>query len=269
MKKKTIIITGASSGIGKACANIFAKNSYQLVLAARNKEKLDAFVNELKGFGVECIGVQTDVSIEKDCENLINTCLEEYGKIDIILNNAGISMRALFSDVDLSVLKQVMDINFWGTVYCTKFALPHIIKTEGSVVGVSSIAGYKGLPGRTGYSASKFAMHGFLESIRIELLKKNVHVLLACPGFTASNIRNTALNASGSTQKESPMDEGKIMSAEEVGAEIYKAVLKRKRDLILTFQGKLTVTLNKFAPAFIDKKVYDHFANEKDSPLKD
>jgi len=269
MEKKTIIITVASSGIGKACANIFAQNAYQLVLAARNKEKLDAFVNELKGFDVECIGVQTDVSIEQDCKNLINTCLEEYGKIDIMLNNAGISMRALFSDVDLSVLKQVMDINFWGTVYCTKFALPHIIKTQGSVVGVSSIAGYKGLPGRTGYSASKFAMHGFLESIRIELLKKNVHVLLACPGFTASNIRNTALNASGSTQKESPMDEGKIMSAQEVGGEIYKAVLKRKRDLILTLQGKLTVTLNKFAPAFIDKKVYEHFANEKDSPLKD
>ena len=269
MEKKTIIITGASSGIGKACANIFAQNDYQLVLAARNKDKLDAFVYELKNLNVECIGVPTDVSVEKDCENLINRCIEEFGKIDVMLNNAGISMRALFSDVDLSVLKQVMDINFWGTVYCTKFALPHIIKTKGSVVGVSSIAGYKGLPGRTGYSASKFAMHGFLESIRIELLKKNVHVLLACPGFTASNIRNTALNASGSTQQESPMDEGKIMSAEEVGSEIYKAVIKRKRDLILTLQGKLTVSLNKFAPSFIDKKVYDHFANEKDSPLKD
>ena len=268
MKNKVVIITGASSGIGKACALKFGQAGAKLVLAARSEDKLTTFVNELKNNAIDSIGVVTDVSNEEQCKNLIKKALDAYGKIDIMLNNAGISMRALFKDVDLSVLKQVMDINFWGTVYCTKYALDEVIKNKGSVIGISSIAGYKGLPGRTGYSASKFAMHGFLESIRIELLKKNVHVLLACPGFTASNIRNTALNASGGTQGESPMDEGKIMTAEEVAEEILKATIKRKRDLILTSQGKMTVMANKFAPSYVDKKVYEHFANEKDSPLK-
>lgn len=268
MKNRVVIITGASSGIGKACAKSFGKAGASIVLAARNADKLESVSKDLSSMEIDNISVQTDVSIEQDCRNLIEKTIEKYGRIDIMLNNAGISMRALFQDVDLSVIKQVMDINFWGTVYCTKFALPKIIESKGSVVGISSIAGYKGLPGRTGYSASKFAMHGFLESLRIEMLNKGVHVLLACPGFTASNIRNTALDAKGDSQGESPMNEGKIMSSEEVAEAIYKAVDNRKRDLILTSQGKMTVLANKFLPGFVDKKVFNHFANEKDSPLK-
>jgi short-subunit dehydrogenase len=268
MKNRVVIITGASSGIGKACAKTFGKAGASIVLAARNADKLESVSKDLSSMEIDNISVQTDVSIEQDCRNLIEKTIEKYGRIDIMLNNAGISMRALFQDVDLSVIKQVMDINFWGTVYCTKFALPKIIESKGSVVGISSIAGYKGLPGRTGYSASKFAMHGFLESLRIEMLNKSVHVLLACPGFTASNIRNAALDAKGDSQGESPMNEGKIMSSEEVAEAIYKAVDNRKRDLILTSQGKMTVLANKFLPGFVDKKVFNHFANEKDSPLK-
>jgi short-subunit dehydrogenase len=153
-------------------------------------------------------------------------------------------------------------------VYATKYALPEIIKSQGSIIGISSIAGYRGLPGRTGYSASKFAMQGFLESLRTELLKKNVHVLVACPGFTTSNIRNSALSADGSTQGESPRDEAKMMTAEEVAAHIYKATVYRKRDLVLTTQGKLTVLMNKFFPSFMDKMVYNVLAKEKDSPFK-
>jgi len=130
--------------------------------------------------------VSADVSVEEDCKRLIKEAVDKFGTVDILINNAGISMRALFEEVDLSVLKQVMDINFWGTVYCTKYALPYLLKQKGSVVGVSSIAGYKGLPGRTGYSASKFAMQGLLETLRIENIKKGLHVLIACPGFTAS-----------------------------------------------------------------------------------
>ena len=179
-----------------------------------------------------------------------------FGRIDVLINNAGISMRALFNDADLAVLKKLMDVNFWGTVYCTKYALPQIIGTKGSVVGVSSIAGYKGLPGRTGYSASKFAMNGFLDSLRIENLKTGVHVMTACPGFTASNIRNTALAKDGSQQGESSMDESKMMTSEEVAKLIANGVESRKRILILTFQGKLTVFLSKFLSAFLDKMVY-------------
>jgi len=161
-----------------------------------------------------------------------------------------------------------MDVNFWGTVYCSKYALKHLLQSKGSLVGVSSIAGYKGLPGRTGYSASKFAMHGLLEVIRIENMKKGLHVLIACPGFTATNIRNTALSASGAQQGESPRDEEKMMSAEKVAIEIATAIEKRKHRLILTGQGKLTVLLNKFFPKFIDKLVFNHMAKEPNSPFK-
>ena len=177
-------------------------------------------------------------------------------------------MRALFESTELSVIKQLMDINFWGTVYCSKYALPYLLKSKGSIVGVSSIAGYKGLPGRTGYSASKFAMHGFLEVLRIENMKKGIHVLIACPGFTASNIRNTALAADGSQQGESPRDETKMMSAQEVAERIIQAIEKKKDRLVLTREGKLIVLLNKFFPKFMDKMVYNHMAKEPDSPFK-
>lgn len=160
-----------------------------------------------------------------------------------------------------------MDVNFWGTVYCTKYALPHIQKTGGSIVGVSSIAGYKGLPGRTGYSASKFAMNGFLDALRIENLKTGVHVLTACPGFTASNIRNTALAKDGTQQGESTLKEDKMMTAEEVAKVITDGVENRTRTLIMTRQGRLTVTLSKFFPAWLDKLVYKTFAKEKDALL--
>jgi short-subunit dehydrogenase len=177
-------------------------------------------------------------------------------------------MRAIFEEVDLKVLAEVMDINFWGTVFCTKHALPELLKSKGVLVGVSSIAGYKGLPGRTGYSASKFAMQGFLESVRVENLYNGLSVLIACPGFTASNIRSVARSKDGLPQGESPMDEKNIMQPEQVALEIVQAVKQRKRSLILTFQGKLTVWLAKHFPALADQLIFNHFAKEPDSPLK-
>ena len=160
-----------------------------------------------------------------------------------------------------------MATNFWGMVYCTKYALPHLLKTKGSVVGVSSTAGKKGLPARSGYSASKFAMEGFLESLRTENLKNNLHVLVACPGFTSSNIRNAALSQDGTTQNESPREENKMMSAVEVAKHIFAAVINRKRDLLLTTNGKLTVWLNKFFPSMMDKVVFNHLKKEPGSPF--
>jgi short-subunit dehydrogenase len=151
--------------------------------------------------------------------------------LDVLINNAGISMRALFEKVDLNVIRQSMDINFWGTVYCSKFALPYIIQSKGSIAGISSVAGYKGLPCRTGYSSSKFAMQGFLESLRIELLHRQVNVLWISPGFVASNIRNVALNAEGKAQKETPLNEKGLMSAEACAHGILQAIEKRKRAL--------------------------------------
>ncbi|AFD06354.1 SDR family oxidoreductase [Solitalea canadensis] len=269
LKGKVVIITGASSGIGKACAEEFAKQGANLVLGARQYVALCEIGQQLETqYGVRVVAVACDVTQEDHCRTLIGQAKLTFGKIDVLVNNAGISMRALFKDLDLNVLRQVMDINFWGTVYCTKYALPDIITSQGSIVGVSSIAGYKGLPGRTGYSASKFAMQGFMESLRVENLKNNVHVMVACPGFTASNIRNVALNKNNEQQGETSMDEGKMMSADEVAKIIVKGVEKRKRDLIITGQGKLTVWLSRWFPALTDKLVYNHFTKEKDPLLK-
>jgi short-subunit dehydrogenase len=161
-----------------------------------------------------------------------------------------------------------MNTNFWGTVYCSKFSLPYLLKSKGSLVAISSIAGYKGLPGRTGYSSSKFAIQGLLEVIRIENRKKGLHVLIAAPGFTASNIRNVALAKDGTQQGETPLDESKLMPAEKVAKKIADAIDKRKKTLVLTTQGKMTILLNKFFPAFMDKMVYNHMAKEPDSPFK-
>ncbi|WP_345955449.1 SDR family oxidoreductase [Mucilaginibacter sp. PAMB04168] len=269
LNNKIVIITGASSGIGKALAYEMASRGANLVLGARQYVTLCEITQDIeKRFQTKAIAVQCDVSVEEDCAFLIKQTLLTFGKIDVLVNNAGISMRALFNDLDLQVLKKLMDVNFWGTVYCTKYALPEILKTQGSVVGVSSIAGFKGLPGRTGYSASKFAMNGFLDALRVENLKTGVHVLTACPGFTASNIRNTALNKDANQQGESSLEEDKMMTAEEVAKAIAKAIESRSRTLILTGQGKLTVTLSKLFPAWLDKLVYNVFAKEKDPLLK-
>lgn len=267
MKDKVVIITGASSGIGEALARKFAAGGSLLVVAARRIDRLTALKEELRG--TEVLVVQADVTDAGDCENLVNAAVERFGRIDILINNAGISMRSIFEEVELDVIRRVMDVNFWGTVYCTKFALPHLLQAKGSVVGVISVAGHVGLPGRTGYAASKFAVRGFLDTLRIENLNKGLHVLVAAPGFTASEVRLSALNAKGLQQGESPRDEGKMMSAETCADHIYTAVRKRKRELILTFvEGKLTVFLGKFFPALLDRLAYNHMAKEPDSPFK-
>jgi dehydrogenase/reductase SDR family protein 7B len=267
MKDKVVLITGGTSGIGKALAFAFGRAGAKIVITGRNEENLQATGKALEAQHIENLALAADVSREADCARMVAQTITRFGKLDILINNAGISMRALFEDLDLAVIRQVMDINFYGTVYATKYALPHILQTKGSVLGISSIAGYRGLPGRTGYSASKFAMHGFLETLRTEVLEKGVHVMIACPGFTASNIRNAALTAQGQVQGQSPLDEGNIMSAEEVADRILKATRQRKRDLVMTAQGKLTVFLNKWLPGLTDRLVLKHFKKEKDSPV--
>ncbi len=265
MKDKVIIITGGSSGIGKAMAEVFGARGSKILITGRNTEELNKTVAELKAKNIDVHGFQADVSVEQDNKQMAEEAIKKFGRIDVLINNAGITMRALFDEVNLDVVKKVMDINFYGVLYATKYSLPEILKNKGSVVGISSIAGYRGLPGRTGYSASKFALNGFLEVLRTEMLKKDVHVLTACPGFTASNIRKRALSKDGTLQGESPRDENSMMSAEEVAKRIYEATLRRKKILILTTQGKLTVFLNKFFPGLTDKLVYNVMAKEQNA----
>lgn len=265
---KITIITGGSSGIGKAMAEVFGLKGEKIIITGRNKNTLNQAVEELNEKGIEIEGIVCDSASEIQNKELIDQVIKKYGRIDNLINNAGISMRSMFETVDLNVLKQVMDINFWGTVYATYYALPEIKKSKGSIIGISSIAGYRGLPVRTGYSASKFAMNGFLEALRTELLYSGVNVLTACPGFTASNIRNNSLDSEGKITGETMREEEKMMSAEEVAQEIYFAYKKRKKTLILTKQGKLTIFLNKWINGLTDYLVYNTLKKEKNSPLK-
>lgn len=267
LSEKVVVITGASSGIGKALALGALSEGAKVAVCARNEEKLKAVFEKVKDKD-RLLLVAADVSKKEDCDKFVSAVLQQWSQIDWLVNNAGISMRALFDDTDVSVIESLMQINFWGSVYMTKYALPAIKKQKGGIVSISSIAGYRGLPGRTGYSASKFAMQGFFEALRTELLFTGVHVMWAAPGFTSSNIRNTALAADGKAQKETPLAEDKLMSAEDCAALILAGMKKRKRTLVMTTQGKATVWMNKLFPGWMDKMVFNHFAKEADSPLK-
>jgi dehydrogenase/reductase SDR family member 7B len=261
---QVVVITGASSGIGRALAVRYARAGYRLVLAARNLPQLQLLAHELlQHHKADAVVLQCDVTVPDDCLHLAQTAVAQFGQVDVCIANAGISMRASVQDVDLRVLHQVMDVNFWGAVHTIKACLPHVVARKGVIVGVSSIAGYVGLPERSGYSASKFALHGFLESLRAELLHTGTHVLLACPGYTASAIRERALVADGSPQGRSPRIEARMMTAEAVADAIFKAAERRQRTLVLTRQGKLTVLLKKFFPAFIARKTMQAMQQER------
>ncbi len=264
---KVVIVTGASYGIGEAIAREFARNESKVVLAARTEARLSEIVKDLAAENLDAIFVKTDVTIEAECKRLVEKTIEKYGKIDILVNNAGLSMRASFMDVDLKVLHRLMDVNFWGTVYCTKYALPYILEQKGSLVGVSSVAGFHGLPGRTGYSASKFAIHGFLETVRIENLKKGLHVMIIAPGFTTTEIRKRALKANGDEQGESPREEHKLMPAGYVAKWVLKGIRKKKRNKLLTIDGKLTALFQRILPAIVDRAYYYEMSKEPESPI--
>lgn len=269
MEIKVAFITGASSGIGKSLAFRAAQEGYVTHLAARNESALLQICQEINSqFGIISTFSVTDVSQESECKRFIEEGVSKHGRINVLINNAGISMRGIFNDTELHVLKNLMDINFWGSVYCTKYALPFILQSKGSIVGVSSIAGFKGLPARTGYSASKFALQGFLESLRNENLKTGIHVMIACPGYTESNIRKSALNSKGLVQGETPLNEAKLMSSEDVAIEIWNGIKQRRWYIIMTLQGKLAVFINKWFPKLADRLTYNVISKEADSPFK-
>ncbi|MEM9339321.1 MAG: SDR family oxidoreductase [Bacteroidota bacterium] len=266
--QKVAIITGGSSGIGKALVLKYTREGYAVAFTGRNKARMKDMEEALNEKGHSYLALSLDAASEKDNATLVEQTMDKYGRIDVIICNAGISMRALFQDLDLKVFKQLMDINFYGTIYLVKYALPHLLASKGSIIGISSINGWRSTPARTAYSSSKFAMQGFFEALRTEVMAQGVHVLVVCPGFTESNIRNVALTADGQSQGESPRNEKKMMTSEEVASKTYRAQMRKKRDLILTFQGKMAVFLNKIIPSRLDKMVYNLMKKEPDSPLK-
>lgn len=256
-ENKVVVITGGSDGIGKALIATLIPLGAKVATCGRSHDKIYHLQREYSN--VMLHAVACDVSNEFECRRFIESTIETFGGIDILINNAGISMRALFAESTVDVTRKVMEINFLGAVYCTRYAINSIIERQGAVVGVSSIAGYRGLPGRSAYSASKFALQGWLESLRTELLHSGVNVMWVCPGFTASNIRAAALGSQGQTLGEGVLDEQQLMTAEECARHIVRAIEKRKRTLVLTLQGKVTVLLNKIFPRLADKLTYNHY----------
>lgn len=260
-RDKVVIVTGGTDGIGRAFVATLLNFGAKVATCGRNHEKLYSLQASHPSLPLHTL--VADVTKEADCKKLVESTVKYFGKIDILINNAGISMRALFKDLDIEVIRKVMEVNFFGAVYCTKYALPHIIEAKGTIVGISSVAGYRGLPGRTGYSASKYALQGFLESLKTELIDDGVHVMWVSPGFTASSIRENALNDKGQQQDENPMDEGKMMTAEDAVNRLLAAIKNKKRSVVLTFTGKETVFLNRFFPKLADRLVHKFYFKNK------
>lgn len=253
---KVIIITGGSDGIGAEIARQLAQAQgagVALVLAARNEERLRQVADDCSAHGAAILVVKTDVSVEAQCQHLIAAAVEKFGRIDVLINNAGRSAHALFENVhDLGWYEELMRINLWGSVWCTHAALPYLKRSRGSIVAVSSIAGLVGVPGRTAYSATKFAMAGFFECLRIELKSAGVGVTTVFPGVVATQIRHRGFNAAGTELGSSSLKEDDAMSVQECAALIIAGMEKRQREVVMTFKARFGRFLKLIAPGAVE-----------------
>ena len=253
-RDNVVVLTGASRGIGRELALQLAGQGARLALSARDAASLEQVAEECRQRGGQAVAIPADVGEEAQCADLIRRAVEAYGRIDTLINNAGISMWALFDQVtDLSIFERLMTINYLGSVWCTWHALPHLKKTRGRLVAVSSLTGKTGVPTRSGYAASKHAMQGFFDTLRIELADTGVTVTIACPDFVATEIRERAFGPDGQPLKTSPIHEGKVMTAGTCARLILEGAARRERELILSGRGKLGLWLKLLAPSFIDR----------------
>jgi len=248
------IITGASSGIGRELAFQLSDQGAYLSLGARDKQRLEAVAVQCQARGGRTITTQTDVTDQAQCQNLIERTVDEFGRIDTLINNAGISMRALFEELqDLSILERLMQVNYFGAVYCTHYALPYLKETKGRIAAVASLTAINGVPTRIGYAASKHAMKGFFDSLRIELANSGVTVTISYPDFVATEARQRALGADGLPIGDSPLDEHKVMTVERCVQLLVKAMEQRKREDKQTLKAKLGPWAKLIAPSLVDQ----------------
>ncbi|MDX2006641.1 MAG: SDR family oxidoreductase [Meiothermus sp.] len=251
---KVVVITGASDGIGAALARRLAPERPRLILAARALKGLEAVAQECRGLGAEAVAVRADVGLEADCKQLVDKAVENFGGLDILVNNAGITAHALFEEIeDFSIFERVMQVNFYGTLWCTRHALPHLRKSRGLLVGVSSLIGRTGVPSRSAYAASKWAVGGLFDCLRVELMDSGVEVCLVYPGVVATGIRQRGLDKAGQVMGASGLREEGAMSAEECARQMAEAIRARRRELLLTPRGKLIPWLRLFAPRLLDR----------------
>ena len=252
-KGKTILITGASDGIGRALALELARDRPQLTLAARDADRLASLAAECEALGAQVLTVPTDVADPEACRRLVERSQNHFGRLDVLVNNAGITMWARFDAVtDLAAFRRVMDVNYFGSLYTTAAALPHLKQTRGLIVAVASVAGLTGVPQRTGYSASKHAMIGFFDSLRIELRGTGVDVSVIAPDFVVSQIHRRAIGPNGKPLGQSPMNEERVMTAARCAQLIRGAMEKRQRLLITSWRGRFARLLKILAPVMVD-----------------
>ena len=252
MKGKIIVVTGAASGIGAAICQRFGRGNAKIALLDMNEDALNAQTEALRKQGQEAFPIVCDVTREESCARAMENVIRRYGGIDVLVNCAGTTLRAPFADCTISVLRKVMDVNFFGNVNCTKAALPSLIERKGSIVAISSIAGFAPVLGRTGYCASKHALHGLFNTLRAELKGLGVHVMIVCPGFTKTNLQSRALAGNGGPAKDPRTKYGKESSPDLVAEAVYDGVINRKRWIVLTAVGKLSHLLCKVSPALYD-----------------
>jgi short-subunit dehydrogenase len=251
---QTIVITGASEGIGADLARALAPEKPNLVLAARRLEPLERIAGECRALGADALAVRADVSLDEDCRALVEAAIDRFGAIDVLVNNAGISMHARFDEItDFSTFERLWRVNCLGTVQCTRHAYPWLKQRKGLIVGVSSLAGKTGVPARTTYCASKFAQTGFLEALRIEAEAHGVSVTVAFPGVVATEIRRHGLDAHGGTAGVSGLEEAGAMPIEECARQIVAAMRARRREVVMTAKGRLGMWLKLIAPAAVDR----------------
>ena len=257
MQKKVIVITGSSDGIGAELARQLARAygaQLGLCLAARNQAMLEQVAQQCRDRGSDCLVVPTDVTDQDQCRQLIDKTMAHFSRIDVLINNAGKSAQALLSEVkDLSWYEDLMRVNFWGSVWCTHAALPHLLQSRGSIVAVSSLAGLIGVPGRNAYSATKFAMNGFFEALRAEVKEAGVSVTIAYPGVVATEIRYRGYNADGVAAGSSGLKEDDAMSVEECASLIIRGMENRRRDVVMSAKGKVGRWLKLLVPGLVEK----------------
>lgn len=252
---RSIVVTGASSGIGRELAVALARRGAFLTLAARSIEALEETAQACRAAGGRALAVRCDVSRKDDCDALVAAAVAEYGGVDALVNNAGISMWGRFEELsDLSVAERIMQVNYLGALYCTHAALPHLKARRGLVVAISSLTGKAGVPTRSAYAASKHAMQGFFDSLRIELRDTGVDVLVVSPGFVATPIRDRAFGPDGKPVGESPRDERKgTMPVEECVRRIVRSMERRDRELVMPSLARALLWLKLVAPELVDR----------------
>ncbi|CAB1080869.1 hypothetical protein D1AOALGA4SA_8538 [Olavius algarvensis Delta 1 endosymbiont] len=261
---KVVVVTGAASGIGAAICRRFAAEGAKIGLMDMDAQGVAVVADRLNDAGADALGLKCDVADETQCTEAVDTIIKLFGGVDLLVNNAGITQRSAFVDTQISVYRKVMDVNFYGSLNCTRAAIGSLIDRQGSIIVIESLAGLTPLLGRTGYCASKHALHGFFTSLRSELRETGVHVMLVCPGFVNTNLQTRALGGDGRVTTHPQSVVGKPASATKVADAIYKGALKRRHLLVLTPVGKLAYWISRLAPVLYERLMARQVKEELD-----